>query len=75
MARTWLVRLNNALILLNPVLCLIACILAVLVVSSIDERAMLARRASRSEVQHSERIGCAAPSRIPPEWRDFLLRD
>lgn len=75
MEQIWLVRLNNLLILLNPILCLIARMLAVLVVSSIDERVMPSKRASRSEFQNSEEIGCVAPSGIPPEWRDLLLHD
>lgn len=75
MGQIWLVKLNSLLILLNPILCLIACMLAVLVASSIDERSMSSKQAFRGEFQHLGKNGCAAPSRIPPEWRDLLLHD
>jgi hypothetical protein len=78
MTPTWLVRLNDFLIWLNPVLGLVAGVLAVMVIGAAAERlpmraAQLPAQTARP-VQRSAALTCPRTA-LPPEWRDMLLHD
>jgi hypothetical protein len=74
----WFVRLNDFLAWLNPILCFVACVLAVLVAAAAGER--LHGKAARSTIQIVQPV--TAPSSaectqvaLPPELRDLRLYD
>jgi len=79
MAPTWLVRLNELLAWLNPVLGGVAAILALLVIATAAER--FPAHAARPAIQSARQMSVAVPradcSRavLPPEWRDLQHYD
>lgn len=78
MAPYWLVRLNDALIWVNPSLGLVAAILALLTIAAAAERyprnVANAAVASARPVKLMASAECARPV-LPPELRDLRLYD
>jgi hypothetical protein len=77
MAPIWLVRLNNLLAWLNPVLCMVAWVLAALVVAVAAERlpghaASPVMQAARP-TQTATAVAC--PPLVPPELQELRLYD
>lgn len=78
MSPSWLVRLNDLLALLNPVLAGVAALLTLLVIAVAAER--LPAVASRAVTQAARPAGVVAslecpPAALPPKWRDLQLYD
>ena len=79
MAPYWLVRLNDLLAWLNPVLGGVAAILALLVIAAAAER--FPANAVRPAVQSARQISVVAARAecphavVPTEWRDLQLYD
>jgi hypothetical protein len=74
----WFVRLNDFLVWLNPVLCFIACALAVLVTAVAGER--LHGKAAGPTIQIVQPINAPSSAEcprvtLPPELRDLRLYD
>jgi hypothetical protein len=78
MTPLWLNRLNDLLAWLNPVLCLIAGVLAAMVVATAAARGPGSM--TRSAVQWEQPVQRPAPvacsqTVLPPELQDMLLHD
>ena len=78
MAPYWLVRLNDLLAWLNPILGGVAALLAMLVIAVAAER--FPGNAVRPPVQIARQVSVVAPTEcpravLPPEWRDLNLYD
>ena len=77
-APLWLVRFNTILLWLNPVLGLVAVILALLVIAAAGQRASVGASNAAPQVV---RLAAAPspdlcrPSPLPPEIRDLSLHD
>jgi len=78
MAPDWLVRLNDLLAWLNPVLGGVAAILTLLVIAAAAER--FPANAARPAVQSARQMSVVTPAEcphavLPHEWRDLQLYD
>ncbi len=78
MAPYWLVRLNDALTWVNPVLGLVAAILALLTIAAAAERSPRHVASAAVQIARPVRVVAAADcvrSDMPPELRDMRLYD
>ena len=78
MRPSWLVRLNDFLLWLNPVLGLVAGVLAAMVFAAVAERLPVqpSRPAAPSAqaVRQPAQAACQKAA-LPPEWRELSLYD
>ena len=78
MAPYWLIRLNDLLAWLNPILCVVAWVLAAMVIAVAAERP--SGRAANPTIQAVYSVNTLSPAEcpqtvLPPELRDLRLYD